>query len=278
MRELEREGSVPRSSSVDPRSETSRRRLLASKTSRRRFLGLLGGGAAASVGASGLAGAHGNGTPVVAMASNYFDPVGLSVEPGTTVRFEIEAGTHSATAYEDRIPDGATPFDSGTFSEGGFERTFEVPGTYDYYCIPHRGAGMVGRIVVGDPGGPAEESPIPDGAVPESTRIVEQGAVAADAVDGDGGPTGRGMMGHGPGMMDGGGPGWMMLVPVGFLTTVLGLVGGVAYWAARRGAAGSAGDESAMAALREQYARGEIDEEEFERRRDRLYDREQTGR
>ena len=26
------------------------------------------------------------------------------------------------------------------------------PGVYDYYCIPHEHAGMVGRIVVGGPG------------------------------------------------------------------------------------------------------------------------------
>jgi len=37
---------------------------------------------------------------------------------------------------------------------------------------------MVGRIVVGSPGGPAEDSPIPDGDVPESEAIIEQGAIA----------------------------------------------------------------------------------------------------
>jgi plastocyanin len=28
--------------------------------------------------------------------------------------------------------------------------TLTVPGVYDYYCIPHEAAGMVGRIVVGN--------------------------------------------------------------------------------------------------------------------------------
>ncbi len=28
------------------------------------------------------------------------------------------------------------------------EATFTEPGEYDYYCTPHRGAGMVGKIVV----------------------------------------------------------------------------------------------------------------------------------
>ena len=35
-----------------------------------------------------------------------------------------------------------------------FEVTLTVPGVYDYYCMPHEAAGMVGRIVVGKPVGP----------------------------------------------------------------------------------------------------------------------------
>lgn len=198
---------------------------------RRQFLGLLGAGTAASAGLSGTAGAQD--TLVIAMGNNYFDPIGLYVEPGTTVRFELEEGSHSATAYEDRIPAEASPFDSGVISEGSFEYTFETPGTYDYYCIPHQSMGMVGRIIVGEPGGPAAATPIPDGAVPESEVIVEQESVSIDQFDeADGGH--GGMMGSGPGMMDGGGPGWMMLMPPGFLTVVLGLAGGIAYWVARR--------------------------------------------
>jgi plastocyanin len=29
-----------------------------------------------------------------------------------------------------------------------------VPGVYDYFCTPHEMAGMVGRIIVGEPTGP----------------------------------------------------------------------------------------------------------------------------
>ena len=29
-----------------------------------------------------------------------------------------------------------------------WEETFDTAGTYDYYCEPHRGAGMVGKVVV----------------------------------------------------------------------------------------------------------------------------------
>ncbi|MDS0243706.1 MULTISPECIES: plastocyanin/azurin family copper-binding protein [unclassified Haloferax] len=118
----------------------------------------------------------------------YFDPIGLFVESGDTVTFEIQSGSHSATAYKEgtstasvnRIPEGAEPFNSEILSEQGasYEHTFETTGTYDYFCIPHKSLGMVGRIVVGEPGGPAEGSMPPDGDVPESQTIVDKGNVS----------------------------------------------------------------------------------------------------
>jgi uncharacterized membrane protein len=217
------------------------------------------------------------------MANNYFDPVGLHVDPGTTVRFEIAAGAHSATAYEDRIPSDASPFDSGVIPSGGVEYTFEEPGTYDYYCIPHKSGGMVGRIVVGSPGGPAEARPLPDGDVPESDAIVEQGTIAYGSSTGgngtpDGGLTGPGT-GAGPGMMNGrnGGMmsgqhgGWFGGLPfVGGALGVLGVVGGLLYWALGRGGAPPESEEAAMETLQRRYARGEIDDAEFHRRGERL--------
>lgn len=161
------------------------------KHRRRRFLETVGGSAA-----FGLVGAVGyaertraqtgrsqtrSGTVLLSSRSgNTFDPVGLHVDPGDTVVWELESGAHSSTAYEDRIPDGAETWDSGVLSESGatFTRTFEVEGTYDYYCLPHRSNGMVGRVVVGAPGGPAEGSMPTDGLVPESDRIVREGSVS----------------------------------------------------------------------------------------------------
>lgn len=37
-----------------------------------------------------------------------------------------------------------------TFSPGeSYSTTFDVePGEYTYYCAPHRGAGMVGKVIV----------------------------------------------------------------------------------------------------------------------------------
>lgn len=92
-----------------------------------------------------------------------FDPIGLLIEPGQTVRWVLESGVHSTTAYHPsnfnqslRIPEGAAPWDSGILVERGatLDVTLTVPGVYDYYCLPHETVGMVGRIIVGEPTGP----------------------------------------------------------------------------------------------------------------------------
>jgi plastocyanin len=99
----------------------------------------------------------------------YFDPVGVHIAPGDTVRWVQISGFHSITAYhprnddhELRIPQSAERWDSDILlaqypNRGStFEHVFTVAGVYDYFCKPHEMAGMVGRIVVGDPGdGPA---------------------------------------------------------------------------------------------------------------------------
>lgn len=249
--------------STDPSEMNSQ-----ASSSRRQFLGLLGAGAIGSTGISKTASAQEQETPVVSMGNTDFDPIGLHVEPGTTVRFEIEAGSHSATAYEGRIPAAGTPFDSGVHSQGRFEHTFEVPGTYDYYCIPHESMGMVGRIVVGEPGGPAEDTSIPAGAVPDSEAIIEQGAITVDEFDGSSANRDDRMMKGG--MKSGGGPGWLVLMPLGFVSVLVGAVGAVVYWASRRGTARAVGEGAALSTHREQSARGDIDEDEFQRRRNHL--------
>ncbi|HEX7126519.1 MAG TPA: plastocyanin/azurin family copper-binding protein [Thermodesulfobacteriota bacterium] len=80
----------------------------------------------------------------------WFDPAELTISPGTTVRWVVERHVHTTTAYPDRIPAGATPWDSGYLVNPGdrFEITLVVPGTYHYFCRPHEAAGMVGRITV----------------------------------------------------------------------------------------------------------------------------------
>lgn len=120
----------------------------------------------------------------------YFDPVGLYVEPGATVTWRNVAGSHSSVAYVEsadqaevtRIPSDAEGWSSEVYSEEGatFEHTLEVEGTYDYFCGPHKTLGMVGRLVVGEPGGPATEGQPPDGELPDSQTIVDQGSVSYD--------------------------------------------------------------------------------------------------
>jgi plastocyanin len=96
----------------------------------------------------------------------WFDPIGLYVEPGATVRWIVRENVHTTTAYHPRndhhplrIPESAVPWDSGFLVHPGdhYDVTLTVPGVYDFYCMPHEAVGMVGRIVVGQPLGPGAE-------------------------------------------------------------------------------------------------------------------------
>jgi plastocyanin len=95
----------------------------------------------------------------------WFDPIGRRIEPGQTVRWVLASpgNPHTTTSYHPRnanhslrIPEAAAPWDSGFLVKPGdtFEVTLTVDGVYDYFCLPHEAAGMVGRIIVGRPGGP----------------------------------------------------------------------------------------------------------------------------
>ncbi|WP_336034630.1 plastocyanin/azurin family copper-binding protein [Halobacterium yunchengense] len=100
-----------------------------------------------------------------------FDPDEEAVAPGTTVVWENVGNVgHSVTAYEDDIPEDAEFFASGglesesaarnAYPEQGdvvggdsYEHTFDVEGTYEYFCIPHESVGMVATLeVTTDPG------------------------------------------------------------------------------------------------------------------------------
>jgi plastocyanin len=102
------------------------------------------------------------------MGIYYFNPAGLYINLGQSVqwagvgRYPVSAYHPSLGNHELRIPEAAKPFTSRTASgaeDGMFTWTFDVEGTYDYYSEPHEALGMVGRIVVGKPGGPAEKPP-----------------------------------------------------------------------------------------------------------------------
>ena len=105
----------------------------------------------------------------------WFDPVGIHVEPGQTIMWiNLDPGnSHTATAYHPknvnralRIPRGAEPWDSDyLLPHETFSATLTIEGVYDFFCVPHEHAGMVGRIVVGRPGN-AELEVSRDGADP----------------------------------------------------------------------------------------------------------------
>lgn len=106
----------------------------------------------------------------VGMQSNAFVPDTIEISVGEEVVWKNTGSrNHTVTAYENSLPDGAEYFASGEHSseqeardswskqvEGGgtmqpddvFRHTFEVPGTYHYFCIPHEPAGMTGTVVV----------------------------------------------------------------------------------------------------------------------------------
>jgi plastocyanin len=70
-----------------------------------------------------------------------FEPVDLTVSPGTTVRW-TNAGPTSHTATAD---DGS--FDSAILAQGAtFEHTFEAAGAFPYRCVIH--PAMTGTITV----------------------------------------------------------------------------------------------------------------------------------
>lgn len=94
-----------------------------------------------------------------------FEPDQLTVSVGETATWTNDSSqSHTVTAYEDELPEGAEFFSSGgansedearddlesaLINEGeSFEMTFDEPGTYTYFCIPHESQGMVATIVV----------------------------------------------------------------------------------------------------------------------------------
>jgi plastocyanin len=91
-----------------------------------------------------------------------FDPIGVLVQSGARVRWICDANVHTTTAYSPvndkhslRIPKKARPWNSGFLLPGQrFEVTLTIEGVYDYFCAPHEAAGMVGRLIVGEPTGP----------------------------------------------------------------------------------------------------------------------------
>jgi plastocyanin len=80
-------------------------------------------------------------TVAVPVQAFVFQPTTVSVPVGTTVVWtNLDPVDHTVTDVDQY-------WDSGLFGEGGvFTKTFDTPGTYVYYCIPH--PIMIGTIEV----------------------------------------------------------------------------------------------------------------------------------
>jgi plastocyanin len=141
---------------------------------RRELLKTFGGGIAAFFSAvrGGTMAVAEEEVPEIWAGFGFYEPSGLFIQKGQTVRWVasnygpiIDAFHPTNLNHELRIPENAKPFHSWTLVQHGrkysqFEWTFDVEGTYDYFSRTFEPMGMVGRIVVGQPGGPAEQFPL----------------------------------------------------------------------------------------------------------------------
>jgi len=132
---------------------------------RRAFLAVVGASGASLSGCVGLGGSSTPSAYDVGMGANAFRPETHETTVGEAVVWKnTSSRAHTVTAYGDRIPDGAAYFASGGFDSeraarndvagglidpgGTYDRAFEEPGRYEYFCVPHEGSGMVGTVVV----------------------------------------------------------------------------------------------------------------------------------
>lgn len=75
-----------------------------------------------------------------------FQPKAVTISAGDTVKWVNNKLAPHNVVFEKNAEYNHKTL---TFSPGqSFESTFNEPGEYTYWCEPHRGAGMVGKIVV----------------------------------------------------------------------------------------------------------------------------------
>jgi plastocyanin len=137
---------------------------------RRAFLQTLPRASAGVAAGVSLAGCQTDSDYDVWMQSNAFVPSDVEVTVGEEVVWRNNgARNHTVTAYEQTLPEDAAYFASGDYSsedaarhawenqiedagnirpDEEYRHTFEVPGTFAYFCIPHEPAGMVGTVTV----------------------------------------------------------------------------------------------------------------------------------
>lgn len=85
-----------------------------------------------------------------------FEPALVKIAPGDTVTFVATDKGHNAEIISTMMPAGATPF-KGKMNQN-ITVKFAKPGVYGYKCLPHYGMGMVGAVIVGNPGSNAGQA------------------------------------------------------------------------------------------------------------------------
>jgi plastocyanin len=87
-----------------------------------------------------------------------FEPRTVEIKQGSTVLWKNASNlVHTVTADPElannksnvQLPQGAETFHSGDIAPGEeYRHTFNVPGRYRYFCVPHEAAGMIGEVIV----------------------------------------------------------------------------------------------------------------------------------
>jgi len=125
---------------------------------RRRAMAQAAGMAAGVAAASAASPAYAAETKEVQMGADsgllVFVPAKTTICKGDSVKWiNNKAGPHNVVFDEDAIPNGvsqeAISMSEQLGEEGDtFSMKFDQAGTYEYYCEPHRGAGMMGVLTV----------------------------------------------------------------------------------------------------------------------------------
>ncbi len=144
-----------------------------------------GTGTAGGTGTATGGGGGGGGSATVAVGPDgdfVFTPgtdEPLYVTPGTTVTFVWESDNHNVVV--DTQPSDASWSGHETIENTGFEfsYTFDVLGTYEYFCQPHQQQGMVGTIEVVESTPTATPAPAGPPEVPESAKSLGVAAFIA---------------------------------------------------------------------------------------------------
>ncbi len=84
-----------------------------------------------------------------ANAFHQFVPGDVTINPGDTVVWTWRGNFHSVTSGDPGTGVQSGLFNTNVHNSGfTFSFTFPDPGTFSYFCIPHREMGMSGNVIV----------------------------------------------------------------------------------------------------------------------------------